>query len=562
MAAAPASRAALGCSGGCSTSGSALGGAAGRGGRGLPHRRAVASHDWVRAAGMGLGSSSRDHRGRAAMGRDGARATSPPPKKRNDESGARVVESGWQCPWPMQPVANKQPRSTESAVAARGRGANFALAVDKPPVGALPSSEGPGAAMDDLPNGIFAPETGRVGSQAQEEGGAESMLMEDSNVRHAHVQDADAWRDEALKDLLQFWEENRQVLGDMLPSREYLSDAGRTDLARMIRRLGGPAVVAYKLGLTWSSGDGESEMKEPAKNIAKKQDIIRRSPALASLVDSGGEGGGSGGVGGIKAVEPIPLPSVAGRGMGAAANGMDEERVLRAVRVALEKGMVLVVEHNTGPDGPFWTPWRSISSASAGTSGAGEVLEEAKLCWQQFPHSYVRVVGYDVGKQSEQANFVFYAPSDPPGDLAKGGEGVELGVGRAVGSGPAGPASWDNGLYASRPGSFNPRLTPGWTVARLQHTPAFSFPLVDRHHRVQLLTTGGSREGQGAGGDAHLGKGGSAERKMRAARRKPGAPTGGEVVRDRKPRTPSSGAPKGRERGRGPVRIDSEPELN
>ncbi len=69
-----------------------------------------------------------------------------------------------------------------------------------------------------------------------------------------------------LDHLAEFVHENQEWLHGNFPTREYLSNAGRIDLAEAIRKLGGPSKLASLLGLKWNAtaarsrpGKGEHE---------------------------------------------------------------------------------------------------------------------------------------------------------------------------------------------------------------------------------------------------------------------------------------------------------------
>jgi len=86
----------------------------------------------------------------------------------------------------------------------------------------------------------------------------------------------DQWREEALQEVSNFVIENSADLCGAVPTWEYLSDCGRTDLAHKVRRLGGAQQVAAILGLKISDGRHNSkEKKSGSENPASTRGSAR-----------------------------------------------------------------------------------------------------------------------------------------------------------------------------------------------------------------------------------------------------------------------------------------------
>merc|ERR1712157_70298 len=117
-----------------------------------------------------------------------------------------------------------------------------------------------------------------------------------------------------LDHLAEFVKENQQWLHGNFPTREYLSNAGRIDLAEAIRKLGGPAKVADMFGLKW----GMMPLS-PCPRSSRANNSASDKNTLA--------GDNKGASGGMKI--------------------LDQQKLEKAIAENVEKGQAFMVEHTS-----------------------------------------------------------------------------------------------------------------------------------------------------------------------------------------------------------------------
>ena len=179
-----------------------------------------------------------------------------------------------------------------------------------------------------------------------------------------------------LDHLADFVHENQKWLGGNFPTREYLSSAGRIDLAEAIRKLGGPAKVATMFGLKWGAPSAP------------------KGPGL----DAGSRAGGPG-VGSVDS---------------ASINVLDRASVERAIEENVDLGHSFMVEH-TNSKTPMkeseWTLWKPPISAGTTAETVTEILREAENCSKHHPICYVRITAFDKGDFSRKITFLLHEPT-------------------------------------------------------------------------------------------------------------------------------------------------------
>jgi len=198
-----------------------------------------------------------------------------------------------------------------------------------------------------------------------------------------------------LSNLKAFCNENRYALNGYLPSRAYLSKAGRIDLASVIRNNGGPNAVAQALGLFWGS-PGE----DPGEHQGGHAD--------AAL--DGGAGAGAG----------------AGAGPGAETAGRPEvvraedPELFRNIEAAVRRGLIFVVEHCKDGDGheggegedrgedPSWVLFKCQKSLGDPTVTANSLIAEARVCCATHSSHRVRITALDTADGGQRLSYEIF----------------------------------------------------------------------------------------------------------------------------------------------------------
>jgi ribulose-bisphosphate carboxylase small chain len=81
------------------------------------------------------------------------------------------------------------------------------------------------------------------------------------------------------------------------------------------------------------------------------------------------------------------------------------------IKAIVDRGLVVAIEHTAEPDpyDHYWALWKLPLFA---VSDADAVLEEVEACREANPGEYVRVNGYDAGRQGQVVSFVVYRPEE------------------------------------------------------------------------------------------------------------------------------------------------------
>jgi len=174
--------------------------------------------------------------------------------------------------------------------------------------------------------------------------------------------------------LADFVVENQQWLGGKFPTRDYLSKAGRIDLAEAIRKLGGPAKVADMFGLKW----GNDSIPTTGWNAAAKMQ--------SGLHNNGAD-----------------------------INILDKESLERSIAEIVDKGNSFMVEHTTSKT-PMkeseWTLWRPPISADTTEETVEYILQESERCSNHHPSCYVRITAFDKVNLSRKITFLLHEPKN------------------------------------------------------------------------------------------------------------------------------------------------------
>jgi len=86
---------------------------------------------------------------------------------------------------------------------------------------------------------------------------------------------------------------------------------------------------------------------------------------------------------------------------------MTVEQIRRQVEYIVAKGWNPAVEH-TEPEGAFGHYWYMWKLPLFGERNVDAIFSEITACRKKFPGHYVRVVGYDNGRQTQGARIVVY----------------------------------------------------------------------------------------------------------------------------------------------------------
>jgi len=183
-----------------------------------------------------------------------------------------------------------------------------------------------------------------------------------------------------LDHLAEFVKENQQWLHGNFPTREYLSNAGRIDLAEAIRKLGGPAKVADMFGLKW----GMMPLS-PCPRSSRANNSASDKNTLA--------GDNKGASGGMKI--------------------LDQQKLEKAIAENVEKGQAFMVEHTSSKvpmKENFWTLWKPPITAGTTQETVSRILEESWNCSRHNPQCYVRITAFDKNNFSRKITYTIHEP--------------------------------------------------------------------------------------------------------------------------------------------------------
>lgn len=89
------------------------------------------------------------------------------------------------------------------------------------------------------------------------------------------------------------------------------------------------------------------------------------------------------------------------------------EQVDAQLRYVVDRGLVVAIEHTDAPDAydHYWTLWRLPLFR---VDSAEQVVRAIDECRRANPGSYVKVNGYDPGRQGQVVSFVVQRPGADP----------------------------------------------------------------------------------------------------------------------------------------------------
>eukprot|EP00898_Chlorokybus_atmophyticus_P007578 jgi/Chlat1/7821/Chrsp66S07265 len=254
--------------------------------------------------------------------------------------------------------------------------------------------------VEDLDDFFALPSVEKEAPPGEKEHRRDRRRMDYSSDLIAAANAATQFREMVMEDLRTFVSHHAIALRGYMPTREYLCDAGRTDLVRAIRRLGGPLVVATALGLRWSA----NIMDEVAESTSG---VCPHLPTSHSR--SRGSGSKKPSVGAVKCRKHTATTSAVSFTPQHFTPPTTVETILRCVQACIDQGLVFMVEHHRtmGATDHFWTLWR-LPLYSAHTADA--VMVEANSCAEQYPDHFVRLTAYDIGRQAQQVSYLIHKP--------------------------------------------------------------------------------------------------------------------------------------------------------
>lgn len=88
---------------------------------------------------------------------------------------------------------------------------------------------------------------------------------------------------------------------------------------------------------------------------------------------------------------------------------LTDQQIAKQIVYMLDQGFIPAVEfeENPTPDLHHWTLWKL---PMFGNPSPQDVLNEVRECRQEYPNSYIRVVGFDNIKQCQTVSFIVYKP--------------------------------------------------------------------------------------------------------------------------------------------------------
>lgn len=88
---------------------------------------------------------------------------------------------------------------------------------------------------------------------------------------------------------------------------------------------------------------------------------------------------------------------------------LDEGQQATQIQHLLNEGLVPAVEYAAEPDprDHYWGMWKlPLFDARA----AGDVLAEIEACTAAHPHSFIKLIGYDRGRQTRTVSLLVHQP--------------------------------------------------------------------------------------------------------------------------------------------------------
>ena len=88
---------------------------------------------------------------------------------------------------------------------------------------------------------------------------------------------------------------------------------------------------------------------------------------------------------------------------------LDEGQLARQIQYLLDQGLVPAIEYVREPDprDHYWGMWKlPLFEAQA----VNEVLAEIQACQAEHPGCFIKLIGYDRGRQTQAVSFVVHQP--------------------------------------------------------------------------------------------------------------------------------------------------------
>jgi len=251
------------------------------------------------------------------------------------------------------------------------------------------------------------------------------LLQEEEQLQQQQTPNQIKSKAAGLEELYDFVEKHSTYYQGAIPSRDYLSDAGRADLVKVVRRLGGARAAAaaltnYKAEVldtrvtpssprtTPTVAKPDSEVSSQVAETSMAHEYLREGtlPALQKRARRPYSAR-------LRAAERRVPPEPVWARMGKQQANMSRDAFAREVESALSRDLCLMIEHHTTgreTDG-FWTLWRTPLKAP--TAEVSDVLDAAEACARHYPTHFIRAAAFDNAKGGAQTiALTYHVPTD------------------------------------------------------------------------------------------------------------------------------------------------------
>ena len=251
------------------------------------------------------------------------------------------------------------------------------------------------------------------------------LLQEEEQLQQQQTPNQIKSKAAGLEELYDFVEKHSTYYQGAIPSRDYLSDAGRADLVKVVRRLGGARAAAaaltnYKAEVldtrvtpssprtTPTVAKPDSEVSSQVAETSMAHEYLREGtlPALQKRARRPYSAR-------LRAAERRVPPEPVWARMGKQQAKVSRDAFAREVESALSRDLCLMIEHHTTgreTDG-FWTLWRTPLKAP--TAEVSDVLDAAEACARHYPTHFIRAAAFDNAKGGAQTiALTYHVPTD------------------------------------------------------------------------------------------------------------------------------------------------------
>lgn len=89
---------------------------------------------------------------------------------------------------------------------------------------------------------------------------------------------------------------------------------------------------------------------------------------------------------------------------------LSDAQIGKQIQYIIDQGYIPAIEFNetSDPEVYYWTMWKlPLFSARS----VQEVMSEVQACRSEYPHCFIRVVGFDNVKQCQVMSFIIHKPN-------------------------------------------------------------------------------------------------------------------------------------------------------